>query len=122
MEMPITREVYERVLQTLESVRPVTARKMFGGAGFYVDGVFFAILDDDRLFFKVDDATLPDYEHFGSPPWVWDGNISDNYRELPAEILGSEERLGEWIDASVQAAIRLKASSKGKKTAKGKVQ
>jgi len=33
---------------------------MFGGVGLYCDGLFFALLDDDRLYFKIDVVEDPD--------------------------------------------------------------
>ncbi|MBL8047986.1 MAG: TfoX/Sxy family protein [Chthonomonas sp.] len=114
--MPLTKEVFDSTVAVLQGVRPVTWRKMFGGAGFYVDGVFFALLDDDRLFFKVDDHSKGEYEERGMEPWVWDGNVSDAYRELPEEIMASDEQLGLWIDEAVQAAIRRKSKTKTKKS------
>jgi len=39
------------LLDTLGAVRPVTARRMFGGVGFYAEGLFFAIATDDLLYF-----------------------------------------------------------------------
>lgn len=114
--MPISKEALDDAVATMQAVRPVTWRKMFGGAGFYVDGVFFAILDDDRLFFKVDEQSLGPYEERGMQPWVWDDNVSDAYRELPEDVLASEKMLAEWIDDSVAAAIRRKTKPKSKKS------
>jgi TfoX/Sxy family transcriptional regulator of competence genes len=39
---------------------------MFGGVGLYLDGLFFALIDDDTLFFKTDEATRKRYESAGS--------------------------------------------------------
>ena len=35
--------------ELLAAVGPVRSRRMFGGHGFYVDGLFIAILAFDRL-------------------------------------------------------------------------
>jgi len=110
--MPLSPEYYASTLGTLSTARPVTARKMFGGAGYYLEATFFAIADDDRLFFKVDSANLASYEERGMEPWVLEGKPSPNYRELPEEIFRNPEELGHWIDASVAAAVRLKSKKK----------
>jgi DNA transformation protein len=82
---------------------------MFGGGGIYYNDIFFALLDDDRVFFKVDAETVGEYEARGCGPWVCAGEVSPNYRELPAEIWNDPERLGDWIEAAALAAKRLKS-------------
>ena len=44
------------------------AKRMFGGAGLYHDGLMFAILDDDVVYFRVDDALEADLKAQGSVP------------------------------------------------------
>lgn len=110
--MPLTPEYYDATLEALSCARPVIARKMFGGAGYYLGDVFFAIADDDRLYFKVDSGNLEDYEARGMGPWVLDGKPSLNYRELPSEVILNRAELGNWIDASATAAVRLKGKRK----------
>ncbi len=42
---------------------------MFGGTGRYLQGVFFALIASDMLYFKVDDSNRPDYEAAGMGPF-----------------------------------------------------
>ena len=35
---------------------PVEARRMFGGAGLYADGVMFGLIDDDVIHLRVDET------------------------------------------------------------------
>ena len=39
----------EHVLDLLLALGPVKARRMFGGWGFFLEGVMFALSADDRL-------------------------------------------------------------------------
>ena len=110
--MPLSPDFYRSAMQQLSSARPVTGRKMFGGAGLYLDGAFFCILDDDKVFFKVDDATKAAYEEAGMGVWVMAGQPNDKYRELPAEVYADLETLGVWIDASAEVARRGAAKKK----------
>ena len=57
------------VMDQLNSLGPVTVRKMFGGAGLYLDGTIFAVVANDALYFKVDDSNRPDYEAAGMGPF-----------------------------------------------------
>ena len=62
---------------------------MFGGVGLYCQGLFFALIDDDTLYLKVDDATRPEFERLGIQPFRPYGDESQGmqYYELPADVL-----------------------------------
>ena len=47
--MSVSDEFLAFVLDLLDAWGGVTARKMFGGAGLYRDGVMFALVADDGL-------------------------------------------------------------------------
>jgi DNA transformation protein len=44
------------VLEQLGAFPGVITKRMFGGIGIYSDGTFFAVIDNDTLFFKVDET------------------------------------------------------------------
>ncbi len=48
--------------QLRRAVSRVRARRMFGGAGIYSGDIFFALIADDTLYFKVDASTRPEFE------------------------------------------------------------
>jgi len=104
------------VQDQLSSLGPTTVRKMFGGAGLYLKGTIFAIIADDALYFKVDDANRPDYEAAGQGPFNPYGGKStmSSYYEVPIEVLEDDEKIREWADKAVEAAIRA-PSTKAKK-------
>ena len=66
--MAVSREYREFVLEQLGRVVAVTSRSMFGGVGIYGDGLFFALLDNDTLYLKVDDSNRGDFEAAGTGP------------------------------------------------------
>jgi DNA transformation protein len=108
------------VLEQLEQLKRtgrVTSRRMFGGVGLYCDSVFFALIDDDTLFFKVDDATRPDYESRGARPFrpfKDKPEVSLSYYTVPADVLDDAEELVGWARQSVTIASRKKAAPKKK--------
>lgn len=112
--MPVTDEAVRRLLAPLEAIRSITSRKMFGGVGLYCDGVFFAVIDDDRLYFKFDAETAPYFDAVGAAQWVIEGPMGGAmpYREVPAGL--HDQELGRWIDAAVGVAVRKKSKSKKK--------
>ncbi len=56
--MAVSQSYREFVLEQLGRVTPVTGKSMFGGVGIYAQGLFFALIAEDRLYFKVDDASI----------------------------------------------------------------
>lgn len=93
------------LLERLSCVGEVTARRMFGGTGFYQDEVFFALEAEGRLFFKVDDETRPEYVALGSEPFrPFADKASFSYFEVPERVLARRETLKTWAEKAVAAA------------------
>ena len=84
---------------------------MFGGEGIYAADLFFALLDDDTLYFKVDDATRPQFQDRGMAPFRPYGEEGEvmQYYEVPADVLEDPERLGAWVEAAIAVARRAKS-------------
>jgi DNA transformation protein len=96
------------------SVPGIRARNMFGGVGIYSAELFFALIDDDTLYFKVDDSTRPDFEGRGMgpfQPYGQDGETMGYYR-VPDELLEDWEALGQWAEKAIGVARRSKGTSK----------
>lgn len=108
--MPVSLDYVAATLRKLEAVRPVTSKRMFGGVGLYCDGAFFGVMDDDRLFFKVDDSNSAKYEKVGAQQWIPDpvSGTKMPYYEVPDRVLKGKA-LAEWIDGAVEVAKRKKA-------------
>lgn len=100
------------VLEQLGQVQPVTGKAMFGGLGIYATGLFFALADDDRLYFKVDDGTRARYRDAGMGAFdpFKDGRTMEGYYEVPGEVLEDEERLVEWMSEAIGVAARAKVA------------
>lgn len=108
--MAVSAEYREWVLEQLRRVGPVTARSMFGAVGLYCDGLFFAIIDDDVLYFKVDDGNRGDYEAAGTGPFrpYGDDSLVMQYYEVPADVLEDLPQLQLWSDRALEVARRKK--------------
>ena len=95
----------------LSHLSGITIRAMFGGYGIYKDGYFFAIMDEDSLYFKVDETNKNDYEELESYPFSYIAKgkkMQMNYFLVPEEILEQKEKIGEWVEKSVSVAKRNK--------------
>ena len=108
------------VLDLLEPLGRVRARAMFGGAGMYLDDTFFAILANDVLYLKVDDANRGEFEAAGAAPFkpFADKPHTMSYYEAPAEVMEESGDLCAWALRVWEAARRAGArgSTKRKKT------
>jgi DNA transformation protein len=102
--MGVSQSFLEFVLEQLEPLGEVTARRMFGGAGLYQADVFFAIVDNDTVFFKVDDESVEAYRKAGMPPWrpYPDKPASSRYRQLPVTVLEDGDELVRWAGRAVE--------------------
>jgi len=97
-----------------------TSRAMFGGHGLYADGVFFAIVDDDVLYLRVDAQNRAEFEALGCTPFEYptrEGvHQAMSYLCAPDEALERPEAMGRWVRSSLGAALRTAAAKKPKKT------
>ena len=97
------------MLEQLRYTGPVTARSMFGGAGLYCDGLFFALIDDDTLYFKVDDTNRADFEAAGMGPFrPYGDERAMQYYQVPVEVLEDPDRLRTWAEKALAVARRKK--------------
>lgn len=92
----------------------IRSRGMFGGVGIYSGDVFFALIDDDTLYLKVDDGNRPDFEAAGMGPFRPFGESGEvmQYYEVPAELLEGGEQLGTWVEKAIEVARRAKRKKK----------
>ncbi len=104
--MPVSREYLQFVLDQLVPVGTIEHRRMFGGIGLYAQSLFFALIDDDTLFFKVNDRTRPGYREAGAVGFdpYGDGRASFNYMTVPVEVLEDRETLRAWAHDAIDVA------------------
>jgi DNA transformation protein and related proteins len=114
--MSVTDSYKAFILEQLRDAGSIAARRMFGGIGLYLEGTFFGLIDDDVLYFKVDDTTRPDFERSGSRPFrpYGEGSYSMQYYEVPADVLEDRSSLKEWTGKAV-AVARSSATAKKKR-------
>jgi DNA transformation protein len=100
--------VLEQLARTTPALR---ARNMFGGVGLYSNDLFFALMDDDVLYFKVDDSTRARFEKRGMEPFRPSGEAGEvmQYYEVPADVLEDVETLGPWVEEAVEVARRARS-------------
>ena len=97
------------LLEQLESMGPVVAKRMFGGHGLFLDNLMFGLVADEVLYLKADednegqfierDLEKFTYHKKGKP-------FSLSYYEAPEEAVEDEDELVVWGKSAFEAALR----------------
>lgn len=113
--MPVSPSYRAFVLDQLGRVaKDLRSRGMFGGVGIYAGELFFALIDDDTLYLKVDDTNRPDFVAAGMGPFrpFGEGGEVMQYYEVPADLLEGGEALSEWVGKAIDVARRARRTKK----------
>ncbi|MDO5630640.1 MAG: TfoX/Sxy family protein [Paracoccus sp. (in: a-proteobacteria)] len=108
-QMQLARALADEYRDRLSDWAALTCRPLFGGIGIWRGAHVFAIAWQGELYFKVDDASRPDYEAAGSQPLHYVSRGKEqalkSFWAIPAHIADDDERLILWAERAWQAAI-----------------
>jgi DNA transformation protein and related proteins len=98
---------HEYVMQdVLSEVDGLTSRRMFGGYGVYQRDVFFGLIAENRLYFKVLPESQKLYKERGSRPFQYSAKdrklVTLSYWEVPVEILEDSHAVHDWVLRAVE--------------------
>ena len=95
----------------------IRGKSMFGGVGVYSGDHFFALIDNDALFFKVDDTNRADFIAARMKPWspFETGKPMTGYYELPADLLEDPDAMRPWVEKAIAVAARKKSAKPAKR-------
>jgi DNA transformation protein and related proteins len=114
--MARSNQFLDYVLEQLHGLEHLASRRMFGGAGLYSGEIFFGLFYRERLYFRTDDATRPEYEARGSEPFRPRPNATRMlYYTVPADVLEDGDELIKWARKAVAAAMVSHAEKASKK-------
>ena len=102
-------EFVEYLTGQLQPLGEVSARGMFGGWGFYLDGRMFALVAMDAFYIKADDENRAEFEARGLEPFRYDAKgklMTMGYFQPPAAAMDDGEMLCAWARKGVEAAER----------------
>lgn len=102
----------------LSDLGHVTAKRMFSGAGVYIDGVIFALVIDDVLYLKTDDHSRAAFEAEGLEPFSFlkqGKRISTSYWRAPERLLDDADEMRAWAGDAL-AVARKAAMAKPRKS------
>ncbi|MGV3633032.1 MAG: TfoX/Sxy family protein [Pseudorhodoplanes sp.] len=101
---------HEYLRDLFVSFRPVTVRRMFGGAGIFVDGVMFGLVVDDVIYLKAGEDNAPDFDREDLPPFRYQAKNGKravmSYRKMPERLYDDPDELAQWASRSLAIAQR----------------
>jgi DNA transformation protein and related proteins len=106
------------VIDQLAGIARVRSRRMFGGVGLYAGELFFGLLDDNGLYFKVDDTNRADFVARGMEPFrpfPDKPELAMGYYEVPAEVIDEAEELISWARRAMRVAAAAPRKAKPRK-------
>lgn len=114
--MAVSESYLTFVLEQLQGVRGVVTKRMFGGVGIYSGETFFAVIDNDTLFFKVDEVLSAKYRRLGMPPFMPIPGKAPmaGYYQVPPDVLEDADELARWATESIERAVQGKRVPRSK--------
>jgi DNA transformation protein len=107
----------EFLREQLAPLGRVAMRRMFGKTGVFCDGFMLAMVRDNTLYFRVDDANRADFKEAESiPPLNYErkgGTIDLSFWRAPERLFDEPDELVTWARAALAAARRVAAKRKG---------
>jgi DNA transformation protein len=102
----------DAVVARLDGLAGLRSKGMFGGYGLWAeDGLFFGVVDGDRVYFRTDPATRAAYDAAGCDGFRYAPGEppSETYRLVPPDVVGDAAALLAWAEDAVDATRRAKA-------------
>jgi DNA transformation protein len=99
----------EFVLEQMSDISGIGKRAMFGGFGIYRDGLMFALIADEQLYFKASDHLADDFTALGLQPLLYESKgkaVSLKYYQAPESVFEQSEQMLLWADKAYQCAQR----------------
>ena len=112
----------EFIRDLFAAFRPVTVRRMFGGAGLFCDGVMLGLVYDGAIYLRADAASMADFEREGSVPFSYErgkGSAATRhalpYWRLPERLYDDGDELAVWAARAFAVAERRKLRTPAKR-------
>jgi DNA transformation protein len=115
--MPQKSDYLEFLTEWLAPLGAISSRAMFGGYCLYCDGAVFALVADNTLYLKVDDATRLRFELLGLKPFrpYEDKPEVMQYYPPPADFFEDRDVMRDWGGQAVEVGRRAQLKKKKKR-------
>ena len=89
---------------------PVKVRRMFGGAGLFVDGLMIGLVSDGVIYLKADGQTAPAFEREDLKPFSYETKTGTHmlasYWRMPERLYDDPDELARWATQALEVARR----------------
>ncbi len=109
------REFVDYLVDLMQTVGPVTARRMFGGHGIFLDGLMFALVADSTLYLKADAQSADAYVALGLEAFTYSRQgkpFRMSYFQAPESCLEDADEMNLWANRAYEAAMRAAAGKR----------
>jgi DNA transformation protein len=114
--MTVNSSFLGNVLEQLSVVDGIATRRLFGGVGIYRYGVMFALVVDERLYFKVNAENKLNFQQAGCVPFIYNRHdkeggkklVTMSYWEVPPQVMEDKELFFQWAIKAYEAAVKTK--------------
>lgn len=90
------------IMDQLQDLNDIEARRMFGGYGLYQDETFFGIVHKGKLFFKIDESTVGEYRKRKMKPFRPNAKQTlKSYYQVPADVIEDVDELRQWAARAI---------------------
>ncbi len=114
--MSLNQDILNYYTERLSLLGKVSIKRMFGGAGFYMNGRMFALTDGDDVYLKADEENRARFESRKMKqfaPFDDKPEMRMHYYSLSSEDLENDDALRELGTLAIEASTR--AAQKRKK-------
>jgi DNA transformation protein len=112
--MAVDEGLADWVAEACAPLGAISRRRLFGGAAVYADGVAFAILADDAVWFKADAVSDAAWDAIGAERFTVtrkDGAVQTiNYARAPDDVYDDADAMREWAGLAIAAGRRALAN------------
>jgi DNA transformation protein len=103
-------EFVNHVVEQMAEFGPVQAKAMFGGHGIYYQGLMFALIAQDTLYFKADEQSVGEFTARKLGPFTYEvkggRSTSLSYYEAPPEVMEEPPEMARWARLAYDCALR----------------
>ena len=106
--MALNEEFKNFVLDQLQGIGEFETKRMFGGLALLRNGSAFAKIKHDKLWIKVDNTNIADFERLGMNQYSYgkDNSRKLNFHETPIDVIEDRDKLQEWVNKSIEIALK----------------
>jgi DNA transformation protein len=104
--MAVSQDYLDFILDQLSGVEGIEPKKMFGGIGFFKEGIMFGMIGGGIFRLRVDETNEKEYKDAGMKNFAPKaGSKGMPYYEVPESVLNDKMELTKWANKAYRVAV-----------------